>query len=61
MKVLPDNPGGLVAGMRDSGGELFSKSCCYLYVAGEGFGGKCDGLIGKGYGTFPIEVFDYAP
>ena len=31
----PDDPGGRVTGMRDSGGELFRKSCCYFYVAGD--------------------------
>ena len=55
----PDNPGGWVTGMGDRGGELYSKN--YFYVAGEVFGGKGDGLIGKGFGTFPIEGFDYAP
>ena len=60
MELPPDNPGGPVAGMRDSGRELFSKSCCYFFVAGEGFGGKGDGLIGRGCGTFPINEFDSA-
>ena len=60
MKVLPDNPGGLVAGMRDSGGELFSKSCCYFYVAVEGFGKKRDGLIGMGFRRFPMKGIEYA-
>ena len=32
-KLPPDNPGERVAGIGDSGGELFSKSCCYFYVA----------------------------
>ena len=47
--------------MGDSGGELFSKSCCYLYVTGEEFGEKGDGLIKRGFGTFPIKGFNYAP
>ena len=37
------------------------KSFGYFYVACEGFGGKGDGLIGRGFGTFPIKGFDYAP
>ena len=37
MELPPDNPGGWVAGMRDSEGGLFSKSCCYFYVACEEF------------------------
>ena len=53
-ELTPDNPGGWVAGMGDSGGELFNKSCCYISVAGEGFGGKGDGLIGRCFGTFLI-------
>ena len=56
-----ENPGRQVTGMGDSGGELFSKSCCYFYVAAEGFGRKGDGMIGIGFGTFPILGFDYAP
>ena len=54
MKLPPENPDGRVAGMEDSGAELFSKSCCYFYVAGEGFGGKGNGLIGRIFGMFPI-------
>ena len=61
MEFSPDNPGARVTGMRDSGGELFRKSCCYFYVADERFGRKCDGLIGRGFGTFPIKGFDYTP
>ena len=65
MELPPDNPGGRVAVMGDSGGELFSKICCYFYVAGEEFREKCDGLIGRGFGTFfifgCIKGFDYAP
>ena len=45
--VPHDNPDAPVTGMGDRGGELFSKSCCYLSVAGEGFGGKGDGLINQ--------------
>ena len=46
--------------MRDSGlGELFSKS--YSSVAGEGFRGKGDWLIGSSFSIFPIKGFDYAP
>ena len=45
----------------DSGGEQFSRSCCHSSVAGEGIEGKGDGLIGRGFGTFPIKGFDYAP
>ena len=58
------HPGELVAGIwktTDNGGELFNKSCCNFYVAGEGFGRKYDGLIGRGFGTFHIKGFDYAP
>ena len=32
MELSPDNPGGWVAGMGGSGGELFNKSCSYFYV-----------------------------
>ena len=38
MELPPVNPGGRVTGMGDNGGELFKKSCCNFYVAGEGFG-----------------------
>ena len=41
--------------------ELISKICCYFFVAGERFGGKCDGLIESVFGTFAIKGFDYAP
>ena len=61
MALPPGNPGGRVAGMGDIEGELFSKSCCYFYVAAEGFGEKGDGLIGRGFGTFPIKGFNFAP
>ena len=44
MELPPDNP--------DSGGELFSKTFCYFYVGGEGFGVKGDGLIGRGLWTY---------
>ena len=47
MELPPDNPGGRVAGMGDSEGELLSKICGYFYVAGEGFRGKGDALIGR--------------
>ena len=47
----------MITGMGDSGGELLSKSCCYFYVAGEGFGGKGDGLIARDFGTFPTKKF----
>ena len=47
-ELLLDNPGGRVAGMGDRGGELLSKICVYLFVKGEAFGGKADGLIGGG-------------
>ena len=60
MELQPDNLGGRVAGMEDSEGELFSKGCCYFYVAGELFRGKGNGLIGRGFGTFPIKGFYYA-
>ena len=53
-----DNPGGQVAGMRDSGCELFNKCCYYLFVVGEGFREKGDRLIGRSFGTFPIKGFD---
>ena len=45
----------------DSVGKLFSKSCGYFYITDEGFGGKDDGLIGRGFGTFSIKGFDYTP
>ena len=62
LKDLPlDNPGRWVAGIGDRGGELFSKSCCYFYVAGEGFVEKGDGLIERGFGTFAIKGFNDAP
>ena len=50
-----------ICGMGDKGDELFSKNCCYFSFVGEGYGRKCDGLIWKGYGTFPIKGFYYAP
>ena len=46
MELPPDNPGVQVVGMGNSGGELFNKSCCYFYVAVEGFGRKGGGLMG---------------
>ena len=46
IELPPDNLGGRVAGMGDSGGELFSKIACCFYVAGEEFVGKYDGLMG---------------
>ena len=61
MELPSDHPGRRGAGMGDNGGELFRKICSYFYVAGEGFGGKGDGLIIRGFGTFPIKGFDYAP
>ena len=61
MELSPDNPGRRVVGMGDSGGEQLSKSCCYFYVAGDIYGGKDDVLIGRGFSTFPIKGFDYAP
>ena len=50
--------------MGDSGVELFSKSCSFasltrIYIASEGFGGKGEELIGRGFDMFPIEGFDY--
>ena len=60
MKLPPENPGGRVADMRDSGGELFCKSFCCFDIAGERFGRKGYGLIGRSFGTFPIKEFDYA-
>ena len=56
-----DNPGGRVTGMEGRRGELFSRNCCYFYVAGEGFGGTCDWLIGRGFSLFVIKGFGYAP
>ena len=41
------------------GSELLSKRCGYSYVESEGFGGKCDGLIGTDFGTFAIRRSDY--
>ena len=61
MELQPDNADGMFACMGDSGSKLCSKSCCYFYVAGEEFKRKGDGLIGRGFGTFPIKGFDYAP
>ena len=61
MEFPPDNPGGRISSMGDSGGELFSESCCYFYVAGEAFGRKGNGLIGRGFGTFLKKGFDYVP
>ena len=58
-KFPPHNPGGRVTGNR--GDELFSKGCSYFSLAGEGFGGKCDGLIRRGFGTFATWGFEYAP
>ena len=52
MELPPGNPGGRVASMGDSRGELFSEKCCYFWVAGEGIGGKRDRLIGRSFGTF---------
>ena len=60
-ELPPDNPSGLVAGVRDNWGELFIKNCCYFLVAGEGFGWKGDGLIGWGYGTFSIKRLEHTP
>ena len=61
MKFPPDNPGGRVAGMKDSRGELFNKNYCYFYVPGEIFGEEGDGFVGRVFGTIPIKGFDYAP
>ena len=58
-RVQPDNPGERLAGMGNSGCELLSKNCFYFSVEGEGFAGKNYGLFGRGFGTFPIEKFDY--
>ena len=60
MELPPDNPGVQVVGMGNSGGELFNKSCCYFYVAVEGFGKKRDGLIGMGFRRFPMKGIEYA-
>ena len=46
--------------LEDWGVELFSKSVCYISVMGGGFGGTSDRLIGRGFGMFTIEEFDYA-
>ena len=51
MEELPlDNPNGRDVGMGARGGELFCKSYCYFSVVIEGFGGKGDRLIGRGFG-----------
>ena len=61
-----DNPWGVSAwesgqtGHWNLGRELVSKSCCYFSVAGEGFGRKGDGLIGRGFGMFASKGFDYS-
>ena len=60
LKKFPlDNLRGRVAGMEDRTAELFSESRCYFSVAGEGFGGKCDVLIGRSFSTFAIQKFLY--
>ena len=46
--------------MGDRESKLFNKSCCYFSVASEGFGGKVDRLIGRGFCTFDINGFFYA-
>ena len=48
------NLGGRVVEIGDREGELFSNNSCYFSIAGEGFGGKGDGLIGSGFGPFPL-------
>ena len=59
LKELPlYSPGGQVSGMGEKGGKLFSNSSCYFSVADEGFGGKGDGLIWRGFGSFAIKRFD---
>ena len=40
MELLSDNPGGRVPRIGNIGGELFSKSCFYFYLASEGPGEK---------------------
>ena len=40
--------------------NCLAKDIAIFYVAGEGFGGKSDGLIERGFGSFPMEGFDYA-
>ena len=50
-----------MAEMTDRGGKLFNKSCCYFSVAREPFGGKGDGVIGRGFDKFAIKEFDNAP
>ena len=42
------------------GGELFSKSFCYIYVVSEGFGGKSDRLIGRSFAMFAGKLFNNA-
>ena len=54
MELPLGNPGRRVAGMGDSGGELFLR-------CSEGFGRKGYGLIGRGFGTFSIEGSYCAP
>ena len=56
-----DNLGGRVSGMEGREDELLRKSCCYFSVEGEGFGERGYRLIGRGFGTFNIKGFDYAP
>ena len=36
-------------------------NCLAKALAAGAFGGKSNGLIGRGFGTFPIKGFDYAP
>ena len=38
----------------DGGYELYSKNHCFFSVAGEGFGGKGDGLMGRGSALLPL-------
>ena len=47
--------------MEDRVDELFNKSCCCFSGAGDEFGGKGDGLIGRYFGTFAIKGLDFAP
>ena len=51
----PDNPDRRVAGVEDGESKPVlanNKSYCYIFVMGEEFEGKCDGLIGRDLGLF---------
>ena len=55
-----DKPGGRVTGVGDGRGELFNKMFCYVSIISEKFGREGDGLIGRDFGSFSVERFNYA-